>query len=98
MLQKTGVRTITVYASSSQGIAPVYFEAAKDLGERMAALGIACINGAGNNGLMASVTDAVWEKAGKSMELFRSLWLIKAGFIPIFTILRLRRTCTRASV
>lgn len=65
MLQKTSVRTITVYASSSPGIAPVYFEAAKDLGERMAALGIACINGAGNEGLMAAVTDAVLGKGGK---------------------------------
>jgi uncharacterized protein (TIGR00730 family) len=31
----------------------------------MAALGIACINGAGNNGLMAAVTDAVLAKGGK---------------------------------
>ncbi|MDR1610048.1 MAG: TIGR00730 family Rossman fold protein [Candidatus Symbiothrix sp.] len=58
-------RIITVYASSSPQIAPVYFEAAKDLGERMAALDIACVNGAGSKGLMAAVTDAILGKGGK---------------------------------
>jgi uncharacterized protein (TIGR00730 family) len=59
------VNTITIYASSSPHIASIYFEAAKDLGERMAALGIACINGGGCNGLMAAVTDAVLANGGK---------------------------------
>ncbi|MDR0768369.1 MAG: TIGR00730 family Rossman fold protein [Dysgonamonadaceae bacterium] len=72
---KTNVNTITVYASSSSAIAPHYFEAAKDLGERMAALGIACINGAGNSGLMAAVTDAILENGGRV-----------CGIIPQFMI------------
>jgi len=59
------VNTITIYASSSPQIASIYFEAAKDLGERMAMLGIACINGGGCNGLMAAVTDAVLANGGK---------------------------------
>jgi len=63
MVQK--IETITIYASSSPNIAPVYFEAAKDLGERMAALGIACINGGGHYGLMAAVTDTMLANGGK---------------------------------
>ena len=75
MLQK--IETITVYASSSPQIAPIYFEAAKDLGERMAALGIACINGGGRNGLMAAVTDAILANGGKVF-----------GIIPQFMVER----------
>lgn len=82
MLQKTGVRTITVYASSSPEIAPVYFEAAKDLGERMAALGIACINGAGNNGLMAAITDAVLGKGGKVCGILPQFMIDKGWLHP----------------
>jgi len=63
MVQK--IETITIYASSSPQIASIYFEAAKDLGERMAALDIACINGGGCNGLMAAVTDAILANGGK---------------------------------
>lgn len=69
------INKITVYASSSKGIAPIYFEAAKDLGYRMASLGIACINGAGNNGLMAAITDAILEKGGRAL-----------GIIPQFMV------------
>ena len=71
------VNTITVYASSSPRIASIYFEAAKDLGERMATLGIACINGGGSNGLMAAVTDAILAKNGKVF-----------GIIPQFMVER----------
>jgi uncharacterized protein (TIGR00730 family) len=75
MLKEKNVTTITVYASSSSQIAPIYFEAAKDLGERMAALDIACINGAGSMGLMATLTDAILAKKG-----------IVHGVIPQFMI------------
>lgn len=74
--------TITVYASSSPEIAPVYFEAAKDLGERMAALGIACINGAGNKGLMAAVTDAVLGKGGKVYGIIPQFMIDKGWLHP----------------
>ncbi|MDR1632873.1 MAG: TIGR00730 family Rossman fold protein [Dysgonamonadaceae bacterium] len=82
MLQKTNVNTITVYASSSPGIAPVYFEAAKELGEQMAALGIACINGAGNQGLMAAVTDAMLGKGGKVYGIIPQFMIDKGWLHP----------------
>jgi uncharacterized protein (TIGR00730 family) len=82
MSPKAQVKTITVYASSSSQIAPVYFEAAKDLGERMATLGIACINGAGNNGLMAAVTDAVLGKGGKVYGIIPRFMIDKGWLHP----------------
>ncbi|GHT54792.1 cytokinin riboside 5'-monophosphate phosphoribohydrolase [Bacteroidia bacterium] len=82
MSQEKNVNTITVYASSSSGIAPVYFEAAKDLGERMAAHGIACINGAGNNGLMAAVTDAILGKGGKVYGIIPQFMIDKGWLHP----------------
>ncbi|GHT66239.1 cytokinin riboside 5'-monophosphate phosphoribohydrolase [Bacteroidia bacterium] len=82
MSQNTNVNTITVYASSSPDIAPVYFEAAKDLGERMAALGITCINGAGNNGLMAAVTDAVLAKGGRVYGIIPRFMIDKGWIHP----------------
>ncbi|MDR0543644.1 MAG: TIGR00730 family Rossman fold protein [Dysgonamonadaceae bacterium] len=56
---------ITVYAASSPHVAPVYKQAAKELGRLMAENNIACINGAGKTGLMAQVTDAVLENGGR---------------------------------
>jgi uncharacterized protein (TIGR00730 family) len=82
MSKNTNVNTITVYASSSPDIAPVYFEAAKDLGERMAALSIACINGAGNNGLMAAVTDAILGKGGKVYGIIPQFMIDKGWIHP----------------
>jgi len=75
MIQK--IETITIYASSSAQIARVYFDAAKDLGERMAALDIACVNGGGCNGLMAAVTNAMLANGGKVV-----------GVIPQFMVER----------
>jgi uncharacterized protein (TIGR00730 family) len=46
-------------------VSPVYFRAAGELGKLLAQNQIACINGAGNEGLMAGVTDAVLENGGK---------------------------------
>ncbi|MCL1938831.1 MAG: TIGR00730 family Rossman fold protein [Candidatus Azobacteroides sp.] len=57
--------TITIYAASSSRIAPVYFEAAKELGKLLAQHRITCVNGGGHSGLMACVTDAVLEQGGK---------------------------------
>jgi uncharacterized protein (TIGR00730 family) len=61
-MQKT--KTITVYASSSDQIAPIYYSAAADLGKRMASAGITCINGAGIKGLMAEISDAILANGG----------------------------------
>jgi uncharacterized protein (TIGR00730 family) len=57
--QKKKIKTVTVYASSCSRIPEVYFEAARELGNLMAQHRISCINGGGNKGLMAAVTDAV---------------------------------------
>lgn len=57
--------TITVYASSSSQVAPVYVQAAGELGRLLAQNGIVCINGAGKTGLMATLTDAMLANGGK---------------------------------
>jgi len=62
MSQRIG--TITIYASASSRISPVYFEAAGNLGKLLAERSITCVNGGGINGLMAAVTDAVLENGG----------------------------------
>ena len=62
MLQK--IKAITIYAAASSRISSVYFEAAKNLGNRLADHSITCINGGGIKGLMAAVTDAVLENGG----------------------------------
>ena len=62
MLKK--IKTITIYASASSQISPVYFEAAGKLGQLLAKCSITCINGGGIRGLMAAVTNAVLENGG----------------------------------
>ncbi|MDR2087264.1 MAG: TIGR00730 family Rossman fold protein [Dysgonamonadaceae bacterium] len=63
--QKNEVKTIAVYASSSEAIAPVYFDAAKELGILLAQRNIRCINGAGYKGLMATLTDSMLANGGR---------------------------------
>jgi len=58
------IKAITIYASASSRISPVYFEAAKELGKLLAEHSIICVNGGGINGLMAAVTHAVLENGG----------------------------------
>jgi len=58
------IKTITIYASASSRISPVYFAAAANLGKLLANLSITCVNGGGVNGLMAAVTNAVLENGG----------------------------------
>jgi uncharacterized protein (TIGR00730 family) len=67
--------TITIYAASSPHVAPVYGQAAKDIGRLIAEKGITCINGAGKTGLMAQVSDAVLENGGRVI-----------GIIPQFMV------------
>jgi uncharacterized protein (TIGR00730 family) len=57
--------TITIYAASSPQVAPVYVQAAKNLGRLIGENGLTCINGAGKEGLMADVTNAVMEHGGE---------------------------------
>jgi uncharacterized protein (TIGR00730 family) len=73
MNQKIG--TITVYASSCAQIAPVYFDAARALGILLAKQHITCINGGGDKGLMAAVTDSMIANGGQVI-----------GIIPQFMV------------
>ncbi|MCM1452800.1 MAG: TIGR00730 family Rossman fold protein [Clostridium sp.] len=66
---------ITVYCSSSDCIAPVYFEAARNLGAEIARRGLPAITGAGKMGLMAAVTDGALAAGGKAI-----------GVIPQFMV------------
>ena len=58
------INTVTIYASASSRIFPVYFEAAGILGKLLAEHAITCVNGGGLNGLMGAVTNAVLENGG----------------------------------
>lgn len=56
---------VTVYASSSAALKPVYYEAARRTGEVLAEAGKSIIYGAGGNGLMGSMADGALSKNGK---------------------------------
>ena len=59
------VKMVTVYASSSSALKPVYYAAARRLGEVLAGAGNSIIYGAGGNGLMGSLADGALSKNGK---------------------------------
>lgn len=59
------ITSVCVYSASSTKIDKAYFEAAAQLGRLLAGKHIRLINGAGNNGLMRSVADAVLENGGE---------------------------------
>ena len=69
------VKTITVYAASSSKIDPFYMKMAWQLGALLASYGIACVNGGGNKGLMAAVTNGILQSSGRV-----------TGIIPQFMI------------
>lgn len=56
---------VTVYASSSSALKPAYYDAARRLGEVLAAAGKSIIYGAGGKGLMGAVADGALGKNGK---------------------------------
>lgn len=66
---------ITVYCASSDNIAPVYFEAARELGAAIARAGLPVIDGGGRVGLMGAVNDAVLAAGG-----------LAVGVIPQFMV------------
>jgi uncharacterized protein (TIGR00730 family) len=72
MAQQKG---ITVYCASSVRIDKKYFEAAEELGKKIAATGLPVINGAGRMGLMGAVNDSVLAAGGKAI-----------GVIPQFMV------------
>ena len=55
---------ITVYAASSGQAAPVFVEAARRLGQTLAAHGHTLINGAGRTGLMAASAEGCMQAGG----------------------------------
>lgn len=56
---------ICVYCASSTKINPVYFEAARHLGEIIAKAGMQLVYGGGSNGLMGTIADSVLASGGK---------------------------------
>lgn len=63
--QNKMISSVVVYCASSTKVKTCYFDAAKRLGEILAKNDILCCNGAGNMGLMATVSNAVLENGGR---------------------------------
>ncbi len=59
------INSVCVYSASSSQIDSIYFEDARKLGKLLAEKGISIINGAGRQGLMASVSNSALEARGK---------------------------------
>jgi uncharacterized protein (TIGR00730 family) len=79
------IKTVTIYASSCPQIAPVYFEAAHELGALLAKHRITCINGGGDKGLMAAVTDAAIAKGGNVTGIIPQFMVDKGWLHPALT-------------
>jgi len=73
-------QTITVYCSSSDAIAEVYRDAARELGWLLAQRGYNLIYGGSRVGLMGIVSDATWEAGGKVLAIMPSLF--QAASLP----------------
>ena len=64
-MKRNNITSVTVYCASSTQIDECYFEAARRLGMLLAQKEIRIVNGAGNMGLMATVSDAALDAGGK---------------------------------
>lgn len=62
---ENGKKEVVVYCASSTEIDLLYFDAASKLGELLAENGFTCVNGAGREGLMGALNDAVLKKGGR---------------------------------
>jgi hypothetical protein len=51
------IKTVTVYAASSQALEPVYLDAARRLGRTLGAAGLRVLYGGGSTGLMGAMAD-----------------------------------------
>lgn len=60
----TEKKGIAVYCASSTTLAPVFIDAARELGHLIAHAGMNLIDGAGRSGLMGAINDAVLEAGG----------------------------------
>lgn len=59
------VKRVTVYASSSTALNPVYYDAARKLGEILAGAGKSIVYGAAGHGLMGAVADGALSCGGE---------------------------------
>lgn len=59
------IKSVCIYCASSTKINETYFDAAEELGRKLATAGIEIINGAGGIGLMRKVSDAAIDCGGK---------------------------------
>ena len=65
LLDTHHIKMVTVYASSSAALKPVYYDAARRLGEILAVAGKSIIYGAGGGGLMGAMADGALANNGK---------------------------------
>ena len=65
LLDSHHVKMVTVYASSSAALKPVYYDAARRTGEVLASAGKSIIYGAGGGGLMGAMADGALAIDGK---------------------------------
>ncbi len=63
--EKNSDYNVVVYCASSNQLRPVFTQAATRLGELLAQNGITCVNGAGREGLMGALNDAVLQHRGR---------------------------------
>ncbi len=59
------MRRIAVYCGSSGDVAPVYLDAAREMGRTIAGLELSLVYGGGATGLMGAVADAALESGGE---------------------------------
>ncbi len=61
------IKKICVFCGSNSGNKPEYVQAARELGENMAASGIELVYGGGNVGIMGEIANAVLARGGKAV-------------------------------
>ena len=77
------IRSVCVYCASSSRVAPAYFEAAQELGQLLARKHIRCVYGAGGQGLMGTLADAVMQEGGEITGVItRNLYMETVGSVP----------------
>ncbi len=76
---KSSDYSVVVYCASSDQLRPVFTQAATRLGELLALNGITCINGAGKQGLMGALNDAILLHGGKVKGIIPR-FMVEAGW------------------
>lgn len=94
MIDTHHVKTVTVYAASSSALKPVYYDAARRLGEILAEAGKSIIYGAGGHGLMGSLADGALSRNGKVYgvvpEFLQDLELTHPGLTGLSVVKEMR--------